>query len=355
MPAPTPIIILNWNGLADTLECLESVLKTQGTDFIIYLVDNASQDNSQAVLRKQYGKHPKINLIFNKENLGFTRGNNLILRQLLQQPNIPEYIALLNNDTVIEPTWLKNLLQSAKTHQAGIVASKMIDYFEREKMDNAGHMMLNTGEVIPVGHGQPVSNFNIATENIGACAGAALYSTKMLVDIGIFDEHFTTGYEDAEFGIRAVVAGYKSWYEPSAVVYHKMGQSIKKIFNFDYSLSIQKHILYSYFKLMPLPVILLAIPSFLFKYLAMLTINIIFWRKKFLKLMIQSIWGTFSEDWHLIKRARKQFKSNHKRIGTLRLLRKQTFFLWFDVSRFYKYFIQNKPSAFDTYGKVESI
>ncbi len=350
---PIPIIILNWNGINDTIECLDSVLKMTYTNFIVYLVDNASEDGSQKILTQQYKNHPKIRLIFNKENLGFTKGNNVILRQILQQPDLPAYVALLNNDTAVEQDWLGCLIESAISNQAAVVASKMIDYYERDKMDNAGHLMLNTGEVIPIGHGQPITEYHQGFENMGACAGAALYATKMLQTIGIFDEHFTTGYEDAEIGVRAVVANYKCWYEPKAKVYHKMGQSVKKIFNYDYSLSIQKHILYSYFKLMPLSVLLIAIPSLIVKYIAMLVIDILFWRPKFLKIMYQSLKETFTEDLRLIMKERKAFFKNTKSTTCLSIIRRQTFFLWFDMNRFYKYFILNKNTSFDVYGKVE--
>ena len=277
------------------------------------------------------------------------------MRQLLQAENVAEYIILLNNDTVVEPDWLSKLIESAKQNQADIVSSKMIDYYERHKMDNAGHLMLNTAEVIPVGHGASVQDFTETIENLGACAGAGLYSSKMLKELGIFDEHFSTGYEDAEIGIRAMVLGYKCIFEPKAIVYHKMGRSVKKIFNYDYSLSIQKHILYSYFKLMPIGVILITIPSFLFKYFSMLMIDLIFWRPKYLKIMFQSLKETFVDDFRIIRKARRDFMDNHSPVSSIEILKKQTFFLLFDIRRFYKYFIQNKHSAFDTYGKVESI
>ncbi len=354
--APTPIIILNWNGIKDTLECLESVLNMTYTNFIVYLVDNASEDGSQEILIKQYSDHPKIKLIFNKENLGFTRGNNLILRQILQQPNLPEYVTLLNNDTAVEEDWLENILKSATNNQAAIVASKMIDYYERDKMDNAGHLMLNTGEILPIGHGLSTVDYNKGFENLGACAGAGLYSLEMLRNIGIFDQHFTTGYEDAELGYRASVAGYKCWYEPTAKVYHKMGQSIKKIFNYEYSLSIQKHILYSYFKLTPLSVIVLSLPFILVKYTAMLLTYLIFWRLKFFKITCQAIKETIVDDFLIIKKERQKFlNKRNKKATSLQILRKQTFFLWFDLLRFYKYIILNRRTSLDAYGKIEKV
>jgi len=349
-----PIIILNWNGLKDTEACLDALLRQTIQNFKIYLVDNGSADESPEKLKKNYGANPKINLILNQENLGFTGGNNeVLLKYILPNPAY-EYVVLLNNDTVPTESWLEHLVQSAKTNQAAVVSSKMIDFFEPEKMDNAGHMMLNTGEVLPIGHGEPVGKYTEGFENMGACAGAALYSVDMLKDIGIFDEHFNTGYEDAELGVRAVITGYKCWYEPTAIVYHKMGQSIKKIFNYEYSLTIQKHIWYTFFKLMPLRVILITVPFLLFKYIALFTINILFNRPKYLKILFQALKESLWDEFDITLQARKLFY-NKKQIFLFPLLRKQKFFLWVDIIRFYKYFILNRHSALDVYGKVEKI
>ena len=349
-----PIIILNWNGLKDTDACIEALMKQTLQTFKIYLVDNGSADDSPLRLQANYGKHPKIELILNEKNLGFTRGNNEVLSNYVL-PNVDyEYVVLLNNDTVPAIDWLENLVESAKKNQADIVSSKMVDFFEPEKMDNAGHMMLNTGEVLPIGHGEPVENYTKGFENMGACAGAALYRTAMLKDIGIFDEHFDTGYEDAELGIRAVITGYKCWYEPTAIVYHKMGQSIKKIFNYEYSLTIQKHIWYSYVKLMPYRVIAMTLPSFLVKYTAMLVINLVFWRTKFMKIMFQSLKEALWDEIDTTLEARENFYIA-KKLAVFSLLKKQHFFLWIDIKRFYKYFILHEHSALDVYGKVEKV
>lgn len=347
-----PIIILNWNGIEDTIECLDSVFKLTYSNYQVYLVDNNSTDGSQEKLLELYQNHPKVKLIFNDKNLGFTKGNNRVLREILNHEEVPEYVVLLNNDTEVDEKWLTCLIQSAIENKVDMLSSKMIDYYDRDKMDNAGHLMLNTGEVIPIGHGLNIDGYNVGRENLGACAGAALYSSKMLQEIGIFDEHFSTGYEDAELGIRASLLGFKCYFEPKAIVYHKMGRSVKKIFNYDYSLSIQKHILYSYLKLMPLPVILIAIPSFAFKYASMFVIDVAFWRPKYLKIMYQSIKETLIDDYVIIQKARKKIYKNRNTISSLSFMKKQTFFLFFDINRFYKYFIKNRPSAFDTYGKV---
>ena len=230
---PIPIAIINWNGLADTKECISSVLASKGIDYTIHLLDNASDNNEYDELSQLYKDTP-VTVHYSDVNLGFTGGSNLLFDIILKESK-SEYIVLLNNDTIVDELWLSELVKHAKSKKSHIVSSKMISYYNRDAMDNAGHMMLNTGEIIPIGHARSKTEHNDPTTNMGACAGAALYNRNMLEEIGVFDPVFSTGYEDAELGLRAKVFGYNCTYCPSAIVYHKMGSSIRKIFNEDYS------------------------------------------------------------------------------------------------------------------------
>lgn len=331
-----PIIILNWNGIEDTIACIDSVLHQTYTSFEIYLVDNGSESDEVIRLKSLYDSHPKIQLICNPTNLGFAKGNNEVMTTILNGENIPPYLVLLNNDTEVEPTWLQALIDTANNQQADMVSSKLINFFDRSKMDNAGHMMMNTGEIIPVGSNQPIENHNIIIENIGACGGAALYGTKMLQDIGLFDDFFKTGYEDAELGLRAHLLGYKTLYAPEAVVYHKVSQSIKKIFDYDFVLKSRVDVFYTFLKLMPKRVILLALPSIVLKYFIMIVVDIIFFRFQFLKLIFHSFKEILFTKRGLIKQKRKAFRANRKFIPTRNILKTQTFFLWWDVKRFFR-------------------
>lgn len=335
-----PIITLNWNGIEDTLECMEALTQQSYTDYIVYLVDNGSDKYDVEQLKKHFGTHSKIKLIFNESNLGFTKGNNAILRKVLEE-NF-EYVVLLNNDTTQEKDWLENLVASAKRNQADMVSSKMIDYHNRRRMDNAGHRMLNTAEIIAISHGESVDDYTEMFENFGACAGAALYSVQMLREIGIFDDYFNTGYEDAELGVRANILGYTTIFEPSAVVYHKISSSINKIRDYQYTLSIQIAVWYTYWKLMPWGVILFNLPSMLFKYSLVFIMNIIFWRKQFLQIQVQSFVEVFFKQRHIIFGGRKAFFKKHQPISSWKIIQKQTFFLWFDIWRFWHFVILRK-------------
>jgi len=342
-----PVIVLNWNGLDDTLECMEVLLKQTYPDFHVFLIDNGSDHNDAQTLQENFGKNDKVSIIANAQNLGFTKGNNRIMEMILKDHPDVEYIALLNNDTKVEVEWLSNLVKSAKSNGASMVSSKMIDYFNPNIMDNAGHQMLNTSEIIPYGHREPIENYNSVFENVGSCAGATLYSTKMLRQIGVFDEYFDTGYEDAEIGVRATVLGYKCIFEPSARVLHKISQSTNKIRDYEYVLKIQLNIFYTYFKLMPLTVLLVNLPSFLFKYGSVFLIDIVFYRPFFLRIMSDAFYRTFFKERKKILASRRAFFNKHKPISAWQILRKQTFFLFFDIRRFIKFMVLRKPTDFE--------
>ncbi|MDZ7740342.1 MAG: glycosyltransferase [Bacteroidota bacterium] len=268
------IIVLNWNNFADTKECIESTI-SQDENVDIYLIDNASSKHEQEALENLNHAWKFGELVINDENKGFAKAHSDLLHDLMERY---DYFFLLNNDTKAKENLLHVLKGAINSTDPDMISCKMINYWDHKIMDNAGHKMLSSGEIIPLGHGEAVDNFNQKFENIGACAGAALYSSKMLKDIGLFDDYFETGYEDAELGLRAFIAGYDCIYEPNAVVYHKMGQSIKKVFNYDYTLKIQCNIFYTYLKLVHWQVIAINFLPWLFRLLLIVLIDIIAWR-----------------------------------------------------------------------------
>jgi len=334
--------VLNWNGLEDTLACIDSLAKQTYPDFEVYLADNGSEEGDVTALKERFSNSDNIHLRFNAANLGFTKAHNIIFEELLKMEY--KYIVTLNNDTVQEPDWLEKLVQFAETHQVDMVSSKMINYFDRAKMDNAGHLMLNTAEIIPYASGEPIENWTTSFQNVGPCAGAALYSTAMMRDIGVFDERFSTGYEDAEYGLRATILGYKSLFAPEAIVYHKVSASINKVMNYEYKLGIQENIFYTYYKLMPKSVQWLNFPSFLFKYSAIFFIDIVLGRKVFYKVMKDAWSRTLGVNQEAIQTSRKDFYSKHKPLNIFQIRRLQTFFLWFDIKRFWKFVVVGEKS-----------
>ena len=343
-----PIVVLNWNGIDDTIECIESLLDLQSSDYHIFLIDNGSNNKQGQELKNRYDKNGKITVILYSENLGFAKAHIKIWNDRLKNLNVP-YIALINNDTLVDENWLTSIISFAQLYDVDIVSSKMIDYYRRDLMDNAGHQMLNTGEIIPIGFSMPIENFEVPFPNIGACGGAALYSKSMLEEIGFFDPYFDTGYEDAELGLRAIISGYKCMFNPDAVIYHKRGVSIKKVFNIEYSIMIQTSILYSYFKLIPANIILLSIPSLIFKHMSIVLIDIIFRRWNYLYIWRKS-WTNLFTIKGLIQAKRKEFYAKiHISISFKKFTSLTKFFLPFDIRRFWRIIVRKQASALDNY------
>ena len=319
-------------------------------NFEIYLVDNGSDNQEAERLKEHFGAHPQIKLRQNASNLGFTAANLRVVNDLLQSNRNLKYVALLNNDTVVDAKWLEALLEVAEKHHAQVVSSKLIQFDHQQLLDNAGHQMLNTGEILPIGHGEKASTYNQPFANLGSCAGAALYDLNMIRDIGFFDAYFSTGYEDAEFGLRAWLAGYNCVFAPQAIVYHKLGASIKKIFNRQYALMIQNAIWYSYFKLMPLTVIIISLPFILFKQILLVVINVMFFKWHHLQVQIKS-WMHTLLNWHgVILPARKGMRKKRKK-SAWTVLNHQTFFLTHDLRRFIEIYLKRKPSSVEKYGE----
>jgi len=344
----TPIIVVNWNGIEDTVECIESLLNMTFQRFKIFLIDNGSKNQEGDRLKKIYSDNTNILVYINFHNLGFAAAHNKLWFDTISNLNTP-YIALLNNDTIVDENWLENLLKFADFNKIDIVSSKMIDYSNRQLMDNAGHKILNTGEILPIGSNKPIEKYNKPIENIGACAGACLYRTSMIRHIGFFDLYFNTGYEDAEFGLRAFVAGYKCKYNPKAIIYHKRGKSIKKIFNLEYSVMIQTSIFYTYFKLFPLGSILLSLPFIVLKNILVFLIHFLFRKWKTLYVYQKSWYKIFKELPNILKQRRYFYRTIDRNIGFYAFTSKTIFFLPTDISRFWNIFVLKRGSSIDKY------
>ena len=339
-----PVIVLNWNGFEDTKKAVHSLLSQKHLSKIV-LIDNASDLEEVKQMREFSAIDSRIVLIENAENLGFGRAHNEVFRSLKQEGF--EYVACLNNDAVADEHWLEEMVNCARDQKASMVASLMIMNSKRELVDTAGHRIISTGEIIPRGQGEHISNYSNFQEVVGACAGACLYDLEMLDRLGYFDERFFVGYEDAELGLRAWLCGYSCVYSPKAIVYHKMGASIGRIRSANYLSEIQSHIFYTWFKLLPWQILVLQAPAMIFKYSMVLIIDIVFLRLKFLKVMVLSIsksGGQIQE----IRKARASFYKNHKVERSFgEIFQNLTSFFVFDVWRFWSFVVLRKKSALE--------
>jgi len=214
------IVIVNWNGKKFLTACFDSLRNQAYQPNSIILVDNGSIDDSVEHVKRHY---PEVKIIALSNNLGFCKANNIAIKSIDSK-----YIALLNNDTVAHPMWLKNLVQALESNpKAGFAASKMLLYKNPNIIDRAGDAYTRAGTGFLRGRGLPaLNNYDRLEWVFGACAGAAMYRSDIFNDIGVFDEDFFLLYEDVDLSFRAQLKGYKCLYVPDAIVYHKVSSSI---------------------------------------------------------------------------------------------------------------------------------
>lgn len=220
------IIILNWNGCEDTLACLNSLQKITYPNHRIILIDNGSADNSVDVL----SSHLDSSIFFFplNENLGFARGCNFGMKYALDKMN-PDYILLLNNDTVVEPDFLSKIVDEAEATGSGMAQPLVLRMADHNIIDISGHK-LYWGFIVARGADEPNKGQYTNSSGLVAVSGAcALYKTEMIRQIGMLDESYTHGHEDTEYGWRATKAGWKIAFDPSAIIYHKGQASGKKM------------------------------------------------------------------------------------------------------------------------------
>lgn len=205
------ILLLNTNGKKDTVECLKS-LRTTNTSFKVIVVDNASTDGSVKAIKKKF---PGVEIIENKINLGFAGGNNVGIRYALKKR--ADEIMLLNNDTIVPPGLIKNLVSNSSD-----VTGCILKFYRNGEVfyDLGGHINWWIGRA---SHEEVRSVSEIEPRTPDYVSGAAMRIRRKVIEkIGLLDERFFIYYEDADFCTRAKKAGFKIAVEPNAIIFHKI-------------------------------------------------------------------------------------------------------------------------------------
>ncbi len=206
------VIIVNWNGRSWLQQCLPALAAQTYKHFKILIVDNGSSDGSAAWLLEE---HPDVQLIRLDENLGFAVANNIGIRAA-DSP----FIALLNNDTIVDADWLEEMITAVSSPDIGMVAPCIVRWNEPHLLDSAGIRVDRTGTAWNRGWGKRVETAAEGRFVFGPSGAAALYRQAMLDEIGLFDETYFAYYEDVDLAWRARRAGWKCWYTPHARVRH---------------------------------------------------------------------------------------------------------------------------------------
>lgn len=260
------IIILNWNGWKDTIECLESLSRISSSNYHIILTDNGSEDESVKKIRDYCGgifsieskyfvynesKKPiklleysrleaeiitgikiikdqnrTIFLIKNERNFGFAEGNNVGIRFALNALN-PDYILLLNNDTVVHPEFLTELVKTAEMDTSIAFAGPKVYYYDNNGRSDVidfvgGKIWMTLGLTTHIGRGEIDRGQYNKIKTVGYIEGSCLLAKKIAIEkIGFLDSNYFLYWEETDWCQRARNAGYGLIFVPEAKIWHK--------------------------------------------------------------------------------------------------------------------------------------
>ena len=263
------IVLVNWNGWKDTVECLASLSRLHHPTIQIVIVDNGSADGSVEKIGEYCRGHLSITspffpdqpaatvpfslltaeeaattgavnagpgtvtVITNQGNLGFAEANNQGTRYALQAFD-PAYVLFLNNDTVVDPGFLAAFIEVAEEDPSiGFLGPKTCyyDYQGRRDIINfaGGELSLLTGNTVHIGQNQPDQGQFDTQRTVDYVEGSCLLArSSMLKQIGLLDPGYFVYYEENDLVMRGREAGYSAVYVPKAVIWHKVSASSKK-------------------------------------------------------------------------------------------------------------------------------
>lgn len=247
------VIIPNFNGMA-YLDGVLSGLECQTVrNFEVILVDNGSSDGSCAFVASSY---PWVHMIELSENFGFCKAVN----EGIKASRAP-YVLLLNNDIEVTPDFIEEMLAAIRRHKKAFsCAARMIQFHDRDRLDDAGNYYCALGWAYARGKGKDIHTCEKEEKIFASCAGAAIYRRKIFEKIGYFDEEHFAYLEDMDVGYRARINGYENWYAPKAMVYHVgSGTSGSRYNHFKTRYSSRNNV-YLIYKNMPLLQIILNLP-----------------------------------------------------------------------------------------------
>jgi GT2 family glycosyltransferase len=234
----TAIVILNWNGWQDTIECLHSLLEMNTQNFCVFIIDNNSSDESIKRISSfisEYHLQSRFFVFPQPENLGFAKGSNVGIKYALK--NDFEFIWLLNNDTIVEKNTLDELLLFFYNYSAYSITTPCINYYsDRNKIWNCG------GKISQLGYRKyffaekqesilPNKKY-VTITFVTNCA--SFFRKSYFENNGLLTEKFFFGEEDFEMCLRAKKDKIKISCVLTTKIYHKVSKSITKISSSDH-------------------------------------------------------------------------------------------------------------------------
>jgi GT2 family glycosyltransferase len=207
------IVIVTWNGRQYLDACLGAVAAQHGVRTETILVDNASTDGTADHVRRCF---PWVRIVALTKNRGFAGGNNAGVADARGR-----FVALLNNDTIADPGWLRALLGGIDEADGfAMAASRIVYMHDPGVIDSAGDGVVRWGGAFKRHHGAPASAADESVEVFGVCGAACLIRRSVFEEAGGFDEDFFASHEDVDLSYRARLLGYRCRYVPTAIVRH---------------------------------------------------------------------------------------------------------------------------------------
>ena len=216
------IITINYNGLKDTCELIES-LPLEDKSIEVIVVDNASAQDEATIIEERY---PQVKIIRSKKNLGFAGGNNLGIKAAQGK-----YLLILNNDTLLKPQTsdIRSLISRLETSpKIGMVCPKIRFTWGKQLIQFAGYTPLSPitmrNKAIGCGevdHGQ----YNTAHPTPYAHGAAMMIKREVIEKAGLMPECYFLYYEELDWSMMIRRAGYDIWYDSACTIFHKESQT----------------------------------------------------------------------------------------------------------------------------------
>lgn len=213
------VVVLDWNGGAETLACLDSVLATRFRPLDVWLVDNASR---APVLDEARRRHPEVRTIANPSNLGYAGGNNVGIRQALAAG--ADFVLILNNDARLRPDTVDEMVAVARRDaRIAAVGAKVLRLEDPRRLWMAwGEVTYRQSLVRLVGENELDGPAVSAERDVDWVSGAAiLLARPALLALGAFDEDFFAYHEEVDWCASAREQGWRVVYAPRAVALHR--------------------------------------------------------------------------------------------------------------------------------------
>ena len=217
------VVVLTWNGWRVAESCLDSLEPAMRRGVHVLVVDNGSSDGTPRQVRAEF---PDVVLVENQDNLGFAAGNNVGIERALEGG--AEYVVLLNQDAIVAPDCIDELVAAARRHpSAGTVSAKIYYLHAPQRLWFAGaSFSTRSGSSRHLGQGEvDRGQHDVEREIDRGCACAMLISKRALEAVGLFDERLFLYGEEIDFALRERRAGFVDVYAPRARAWHLVSHS----------------------------------------------------------------------------------------------------------------------------------